>query len=136
MKITDIDVHVIAPMGADIALSGSHIGWVFVEIHTDEGISGIGEASNWPRSGDILVGNALRTVREQLRGRDPFHTEAIWNELFRNYTYLGNRGLITAMISGIDIALWDIKGKALGKPVYELLGGPVRGPIPLYTHPH
>jgi galactonate dehydratase len=63
------------------------------------------------------------------------HIEAIWQEIFRNYTYLGSRGPITTVISGIDIALWDIKGKALGRPVYDLLGGPVRDSIPLYTHP-
>ena len=135
MKITDVKIHVVAPDMGDVGASGSRVGWVFVEIETDEGISGIGECSNWPRRGDILVGRALQTLKESLVGRDPSHIEQIWIELYRNYTYLGSRGLITTVISGVDIALWDLKGKALGRPVYDLLGGPVRDDILLYTHP-
>ena len=113
----------------------THAGISVVKIETDEGITGWGECSNWPRKGDILVAHAIETVKSTLIGRDPSHIEAIWHELYRNYTYLGSRGLITTVISGIDIALWDIKGKALGKPIYDLLGGPLRDGIPLYTHP-
>jgi galactonate dehydratase len=69
-----------------------------------------------------------------LRGEDPTHIEAIWHKLLRAFTYVGTRGATTAMLSGIDIALWDIKGQALGIPIYELLGGAVRETIPLYTH--
>ena len=135
MKITDVKIPVVAPDMGEIGAIESRVGWVFVEVETDEGISGIGECSNWPRRGDILVGRALQTLKESLVGRDPSHIEQIWIELYRNHTYLGSRGLITTVISGIDIALWDIKGKALGRPVYDLLGGPVRDSILLYTHP-
>jgi galactonate dehydratase len=69
-----------------------------------------------------------------LRGEDPTHIEAIWHKLLRAFTYVGTRGATTAMLSGIDIALWDIKGQALDIPIYELLGGAVRETIPLYTH--
>ncbi|MGH3430650.1 MAG: mandelate racemase/muconate lactonizing enzyme family protein, partial [Mycobacteriales bacterium] len=58
----------------------------------------------------------------------------IWIDLFRRFTYLGNRGLVTSLISGIDIALWDLKGKALGRPIHDLLGGSVRESVALYTH--
>ncbi len=135
MKITDVSIHVVTPDMGRASASGSRVGWVFVEVQTDEGITGIGECSNWPRKGDILVGKALQTLKDSLVGKDPSHIERLWIELFRNYTYLGNRGLITTVISGVNIALWDIKGKALGKPVYDLLGGPVRDSILLYTHP-
>src|SRR5437763_881294 len=64
----------------------------------------------------------------------PTQIEAIWHKLLRAFTYVGTRGATTAMISGIDIALWDIKGQILGVPIYELLGGAVRNTIPLYTH--
>src|SRR6266480_2282005 len=60
--------------------------------------------------------------------------KAIWHELLVAFTYVGARGATTAMVSGIDIALWDSKGQALGVPIYELLGGAVRETIPLYTH--
>ena len=134
MKITDVKVYpVVAQIGG--ALSSMNIGWVFLVVETDEGISGIGECSNWPRKGNILVARAVETVKDAVIGRDPNDIEAIWQEIYRNYTYLGSRGWITTVISGIDIALWDLKGKVLGRPVYDLLGGPVRPDIPLYTHP-
>ena len=140
MKITDIKVY---PIITELSGSGrtrvsdsrARVGWVFVAVETDEGITGFGECSNWPRKGNILVAKAVETVKDSIIGRDPNDIEGIWHELYRNYTYLGSRGLITLLISGIDIALWDIKGKALGRPIYDLLGGPVRDDIILYTHP-
>jgi galactonate dehydratase len=135
MKITDVKVHVVAPEGRALNTAGDLSRWVFVEVETDEGITGIGEATNSPRRGSQMVGRALQIMKESLIGKDPAHIEKIWIEMFRNYTYLGNRGLITTAISGVNIALWDIKGKALGKLIYDLLGGPVRDSIPLYTHP-
>ncbi|MCI0438005.1 MAG: hypothetical protein L0177_02615, partial [Chloroflexi bacterium] len=135
MKIKDVKIHVIMPQGRALNTIGDVSRWVFVEIETDEGITGIGEATNSPRRGSEIVGRALQIMRDSLIGKDPSHIEKIWIEMFRNYTYLGNRGLITTAISGVNAALWDIKGKALGKPVYDLLGGPVRDSIPLYTHP-
>ena len=134
MKITDVKVYPIKP---DIATlpSGVNVGWVFVVVETDEGIVGYGECSNWPEQGNVLVAKTVETVKETLIGQDPSHIERIWHKLYRNYTYLGSRGLITTVISGIDIALWDIKGKVLGRPVYDLLGGPVRDNLLLYTHP-
>jgi galactonate dehydratase len=72
--------------------------------------------------------------KEVLVGEDPADIERIWHKLYRRYTYLGARGLPTTAISGIDIALWDIKGKALGKPIYDLLGGKFRDSIRLYAN--
>jgi galactonate dehydratase len=69
-----------------------------------------------------------------LEGDDPARIEAVWHKLFRAMTYVGTRGLTSCVVSGIDIALWDIRGKALGLPIYQLLGGPVRESIALYTH--
>ncbi|MFH1085892.1 MAG: mandelate racemase/muconate lactonizing enzyme family protein [Chloroflexota bacterium] len=134
MKITDINLYVV-PMHSGAEGEGIQVGWVFVQVETDAGLVGTGECSNWPRRGNQLVANTLHTIKDTLIGRDPGHIEAIWQELYRNYTYLGSRGLITTVISGIDTALWDLKGKALGRPVYDLLGGPVREGILLYTHP-
>lgn len=68
-------------------------------------------------------------------GEDPARIEQLWHKLFRGFTYMGSRGAAVECVSAIDIALWDIRGKALGKPIYELLGGPVRDEIALYTHP-
>ena len=109
--------------------------YVFVQVETDEGLTGWGEITTYPGPvANRAIAAALREVDAFLAGDDPSHIEAIWHKLFRAFTYLGSRGAVTAMISGIDIALWDIRGQALGVPIYELLGGPVRETVPLYTH--
>lgn len=110
--------------------------FIFVKVETDEGISGWGEVTNYPGSvGNRAVGHYIQELRHFLVGQDPTAIESIWQRTFRLFTYTGTRGATTAAISGIDIALWDILGKSLGKPIYALLGGPVRDRIALYTHP-
>ena len=109
---------------------------VFVEVSTDEGITGWGEITTYP--GDIanrMVAGMVRDCAELVVGEDPSRIEALWNKVFRQFTYVGTRGAVSAVVSGIDIALWDIRGKVLGQPIYKLLGGEVRDRIPLYTHP-
>ncbi|MDP3061927.1 MAG: mandelate racemase/muconate lactonizing enzyme family protein [Chloroflexota bacterium] len=135
MKIRDVKVYPIKPDISEGRTRERQVGWVFVQIETDEGITGVGECTNWPRKGDIIVSHIVQVLKESLIGQDPSHIEKLWHEMYRNYTYLGSRGPITTAISGINIALWDIKGKALGKPVYDLLGGPVRDSLLLYVHP-
>jgi galactonate dehydratase len=78
----------------------------------------------------------VRQTNDLLVGCDPFRIEELWHKTFRAFTYMGSRGAGTAAISAIDIALWDIRGKSLGVPVYELLGGRVRESLPIYTHPN
>jgi galactonate dehydratase len=135
MKISGLDIHVVSPMDSEEVVPGARLGWVFVEIHTDGGVTGVGECSNWPAHGDVLVANTLEMIRQDLIGRDPSHIERIWQDLFHRHTFLGSRGLITTVISGIDQALWDIRGKVLGRPVYDLIGGPMRDDVLLYGHP-
>ena len=104
MKITDVKVYPIRPEIGTLP-GGANVGWVFVVVETDEGVVGYGECSNWPNKGNMLVASALETVKESLIGQDPSHIERIWHELYRNYTYLGSRGLITTVISALEIAL-------------------------------
>ena len=109
---------------------------VFVQVDTDEGITGWGEVTTYPgpvanRAMVAMIGQ----VSDFLAGENTNEFERLWQRIFRSFTYVGTRGATTAMISGIDIALWDIRGKELGLPIYELLGGPVRDRIALYTHP-
>ncbi|MDQ3808687.1 MAG: mandelate racemase/muconate lactonizing enzyme family protein [Chloroflexota bacterium] len=133
MQITGVRAwHVVGPP-ADGA--GSPLTYVFVQVSTDEGLTGWGEITTYPGSvANRTIAAALSEVDAFLRGADPMQIEAIWHKLLRAFTYVGTRGATTALISGIDIALWDIKGQALGVPIYELLGGAVRETIPLYTH--
>jgi galactonate dehydratase len=94
--------------------------WLFVRIHTDSGISGVGEGSLQYK--DEALAAELESFGTYLRGKDPFQIEDIWTSLHRRVTWTGGAVTISA-ISAIDLALWDIKGKALGVPVYELTGG-------------
>jgi galactonate dehydratase len=101
-----------------------------VKIETDEGIYGLGESGLSGR--ELAVIGALRHFREFLIGRDPMERGRIWQELYRSQYFEGGRVLLAAQ-SALDIALYDIAGKALGVPVYQLLGGKQREHIPCFA---
>ncbi len=109
--------------------------YLFVEVTTDEGLSGWGEITSTTRIANRALCAILRQVSGQIAGEDASQIERLWHKLFRSFTYMGSRGAACECVSAIDIALWDIRGKALGLPVYELLGGAVRDEVSLYTHP-
>ncbi|ANL69401.1 D-galactonate dehydratase 2 (plasmid) [Rhizobium phaseoli] len=105
--------------------------WLFLKIDTDEGITGIGECSGWPR----VVETAIRDLAPLLIGEDPAHIERLWQKMHIAMMGHGMLGTVGGgAMTGIDMALWDIKGKALGVPVWMLLGGKVRDRIPIYSH--
>jgi len=113
-------------------------GWgeyFFVEVRTSEGVTGWGEITTTTLSANRAVAGMIRQLNDLLVGEDPARIEHIWNKIFRAFTYMGTRGATCHVVSGIDIALWDIRGKVLGLPIYELLGGKLRDDILLYTHP-
>lgn len=119
----------------DCADHGGHSHrWAFLQLETDEGLTGVGE---WSCSlgGIALVAKTLQLLRADLVGEDANDIERLWHKMYRHYFSLGPRGVVTAAISSVDIALWDIKGKALNRPVYDLLGGRVRDRVLLYSHP-
>jgi galactonate dehydratase len=119
-----------------IKSSASYWGeFLFIEVTTDEGVSGWGEITTTTFVANRALCLMLRQIGKIIAGDDPAHIERIWHKIFRNFTYMGSRGAAVECVSAIDIALWDIKGKVLGRPIYELLGGPVRADIELYTHP-
>lgn len=109
--------------------------YLFVEVTLDEGISGWGEITSTTKIANRALASILKQVGEQIKGEDASQIERLWHKTFRSFTYMGSRGAACEVTSAIDIALWDIRGKALGLPVYELLGGAVRSEISLYTHP-
>src|SRR5438445_9204637 len=94
--------------------AGAHLQqYVFVQVDTDEGLTGWGEITSYP--GGLPNRSAAGFVREAeplLVGQDPARIEAIWQRLYRAFTYLGSRGATTALVSAVDIALWDIRGQA------------------------
>ncbi|MEM9423353.1 MAG: mandelate racemase/muconate lactonizing enzyme family protein [Spirochaetota bacterium] len=123
MKITEVKVWLV---------EGIKYNWTLLKIYTDEGLTGVGEATNWP--GSPIIEAAARHVGERIIGLDPLRTDYIWSKLYRDLNWIGPFGASMCAISGIDMALLDLKGKALGVPCYELLGGAYRSEIPLYAN--
>jgi galactonate dehydratase len=117
---------------ADASFWGEYF---FVEVQTDEGVTGWGEITTTTKIANRAIAGIITQLNDILVGDDPSQIERIWNKVFRAFTYMGSRGATTHVVSGIDIALWDIRGKVLGLPIYDLLGGSVREDISLYTHP-
>jgi galactonate dehydratase len=104
--------------------------YLFAQIHTDEGIVGLGESGTW---GYLEASQAaIEKYGRYLVGEDPARIEHHWNVMYRSSHFRG--AAIMGALSAIDIALWDIKGKALGVPVYDLLGGKVRDKARVYYH--
>src|SRR5689334_22400927 len=135
MKITRIRPWHVSGPPADPGPASPKLSYVFVQVETDEGLTGWGEVTTYPGVvANRAIVAALSEVDHFIRGQDATQIEATWHKVLRAFTYMGTRGATTAMVSAIDIALWDIKGQALGVPIYELLGGAVRETIPLYTH--
>lgn len=102
--------------------------YLFLKIHTDEGIIGIGEVGAWGYLDGAL--GVLKKLEGYLIGQDPRRIEHHWQYMYRSMYFRG--AVIMSAIAAIDIALWDIKGKALGVPIYELLGGPCRSKVRTY----
>jgi galactonate dehydratase len=105
--------------------------WLFLKIHTDEGLVGLGEPVVEGRA--RTVETAIRELESYLIGQDPLKIEHHWQAMYRGTFYRGGPVLVSA-ISGIEQALWDIKGKYFGLPVYEMLGGACRDKIRMYGH--
>jgi galactonate dehydratase len=146
MKITSVRTYLMkagaphrgtqSPAGSSAAepysknLTGTR-NWLFVKVFTDAGITGIGECSGWPR----VIETAVQDISRLLIGEDPCHIERLWQKMQIAIMGHGMTGTVGAgAMSGIDMALWDIKGKALGVPVWNLLGGKMRDRIRIYAH--
>ena len=117
MKIKKINTYLVRPR------------WCMVEVLTDDGLTGWGEAVIEGKASTVAA--CVNEMEEYLLGKNPLNIEDIWNLLYRAAFYRGGP-IIMSAIAGIDQALWDIKGKVLGAPVYELLGGKCRDKIKVY----
>lgn len=107
------------------------VNWVFVKIYTNQGLGGLGEGSI--TSKEATVAEAIREHERYLVGKDPTQIERLWQGMFRYPRWRGGPVLNSA-ISAVEIALWDILGKAVGLPIYRLLGGACRDRVRLYVH--
>lgn len=114
--------------GIEPILAGGR--YLFVKVHTDGGLVGLGECGAWAYQEATV--SVLKQMEKMIVGQDPLRTEFIWNALSRNLHF---RGSVTqSALSGIDIALWDLKGKYFQVPCYELMGGKVREKIKIYVN--
>ena len=126
MKITDVTVQLVQ--------SDCGRKWTHVRVHTDEGLTGIGEGTYSHK--ETVVRAMVADLKSHLIGRDPMDAEGIYRDLYAGARtgYRTGGIMFTSAISGIDQALWDIKGKALNVPVCALLGGPREARVPVYSH--
>jgi len=137
MKITAVEaIHLRAEDPLIELFDGSYDDCVLV-VHTDDGITGIGETESMaPAIQAIVKGpsahNHARSLSAVLIGKDPSDPVGLWNQMYESTDYVGRRGLAMHAIGGVDLALWDLKGKIEGKPVHELLGGRKRDRVPAY----
>jgi galactonate dehydratase len=127
MKITAVET---IYLSRGVTVHQGPIKWLWVRIHTDEGLIGLGETYPWPEAEAAVVKAALAPV---LLGRDPLQIDRLWAEMFRRINFSGWAGAEIRAISAVDMALWDLAGKAAGMPVYQLLGGASRDSIRTYN---
>jgi L-alanine-DL-glutamate epimerase-like enolase superfamily enzyme len=138
VKITDVEAIVLRQPVLDDGIADGSQDDLVIKVHTDGGITGIGEVDSAPEAVQALVqapgSHAIaNSLHDLLVGEDPTDIERLWEKMYRGLIYIGRRGIALHAISGIDIALWDIKGKIEGKPISELLGGAKRDKVRAYA---
>ncbi|HLI35197.1 MAG TPA: mandelate racemase/muconate lactonizing enzyme family protein, partial [Terriglobia bacterium] len=138
MKITSVECSVLAVPDCNPDACDSSQDTIVVEVHTDEGIVGIGEvdANPWVIKAHIEApGSHIMSLglTELLIGQDPTQPRSIWDRLYTFTAMTGRRGAGICAIGALDMAIWDIYGKALGRPVWSLLGGSCRDSITPYA---
>ena len=130
MKVKDLEIFIVGnpPPG----FGGRY--FTFVKLTTDNGITGIGECYCDTFGPKAMTAMIEDTFSRYIEGMDPFHLESMWRKVYGSGYTLRPDASLMGVLSGIEIALWDIKGKAVGKPVYELLGGKVHEKLRSYTY--
>src|SRR5215470_2533933 len=139
MRISKVEAILLRPKGEiDTAIADGSQDALVVRVHTDEGIVGLGEIDSSPivakaaidAPGSHKIASGLASL---ILGEDPFHIARLWQKMYRGAIYFGRRGVVLHAMSGIEIALWDIVGKATGKPIHALLGGARRERVKAYA---
>jgi L-alanine-DL-glutamate epimerase-like enolase superfamily enzyme len=127
MKITAIET---VTLRHGVTVHAGPVRWLWVRVHTDDGLVGLGETYPWPDAEAAVVQNALAPV---LLGKEASRIDRLWSDMYGAVSYSGWAGAEMRAVSAIDMALWDLAGKSAGKPVYELLGGASRDSIRTYN---
>lgn len=122
MKVIDIKTFVVECFRTN---------WIFVKVYTDEGITGIGEGTLEHREKAFL--GAMEHIKEYMIGKNPLDIEYHWHTIYRDGYWRGGPVLMSAL-SALDMALWDILGKSLNVPVWQLLGGKVNDKVRIYVN--
>lgn len=137
MKITHVICQVLRIAAVEAKTAGTQ-DTVIIRIRTDAGLEGIGEADASPEVVKSIIDAPFSHtiacgLREILIGEDPLETDRIWSKMYRRTMYYGRRGVVIAAMAGVDLALWDLKGKLFNQPIWRLLGGRHRDRIPAYA---
>jgi L-alanine-DL-glutamate epimerase-like enolase superfamily enzyme len=138
VRITDVRGHVLVAPDSDDSLTSSAQDSFLVVVETDAGVTGVGEAdvNPWIAQACLVAPGTHtmgRSLRELLLGQDPWESDALWQRMYVGSAMNGRRGAVIHAMSAVDMALWDLKGKLVGRPVHELLGGPVHGGVRPYA---
>lgn len=138
MRITGVDCHILINSDVSADANSSAQDDVVVIVHTDEGIAGVGEVDANPWCVQALIKspgthNISRGLEEMLIGEDPLESEALWHKMYVGSMMSGRRGAGICAMGAIDMALWDIRGKALGVPCWKLLGGACKERVTPYA---
>ena len=138
MKITKIETHVLLVPDYDSAACSSAQDDIVVIVHTDEGLFGIGETDTNPWVAETMIHargthSLGRGLEEMLLGENPLNVEAIWEKLYTGSIMTGRRGLGICAIGAIDMALWDLRGKILGLPCWQMMGGARKTHVTAYA---
>jgi L-rhamnonate dehydratase len=137
VKITAVETIVLRVPDV-LAINDSAQDAIVIRVHTDAGITGVGEVDSSPEVIRAII-DAPKSHRvctglaQTIIGEDPFDIERLWEKMYRASVWFGRRGAAIQAMSGIDLALWDIKGKALGLPLYKLFGGALQKSVPAYA---
>ena len=138
LKITEVECHVLLAPDFDVTFTSSAQDSLVVVIHTDGGISGVGEcdANPWMAKACIEAPGTHTmglSIRDTLIGANPFEIGDLWRKIYIGTAMNGRRGMVIHALSAVEMALWDLCGKAVGQPVHALLGGATRSSITPYA---
>jgi L-alanine-DL-glutamate epimerase-like enolase superfamily enzyme len=138
IRITGVDAMYLRLPGFDEARTDSSRDALIVRISTDAGVTGYGEVDSSPLVVKAMIESPsshtlARGLRDVLLGQDPLDVQRLWHEMYEATLYVGRAGVVIHAMAGIDLALWDLKGKVLGVPVHRLLGGAFRTEIRAYA---